>query len=89
MYKIDQARLFGDAHSRETVKEKMKTTRQRMDAEKMQHALSFFFDLSFMQIVSYGTRKMKLDYGEKFTIPDFVRTLCHSHLVDMYVAYCK
>lgn len=89
VYKIDQARLLGDAHSRETVKEKMKTTRQRMDAEKMQHALGFFFDPSFMQIVSYGTREMKLDSGEKITIPDVVRTLCHSHLVDMYVAYCK
>lgn len=43
VYKTDQARLLGDAHSRETVKEKMKTTRQRMDAEKMQHALGFFF----------------------------------------------
>lgn len=85
VYKIDQARLLGDAHSRETVKEKIKMTRQRMDEEKMQHALSFFFDPSFMQIVSYGTREMKLDSGEKIV----VRTLCHSHLVDMYVAYCK
>lgn len=67
----------------------MKTTRQRMDPEKMQHALSFFFDPSFTQKVSYGTREMKLDYGEKITIPDVVRTLCHSHLADMYVAYCK
>lgn len=89
VYKIDQARLLGDAHSRETVKEKIKMTRQRMDEEKMQHALSFFFDPSFMQIVSYGTREMKLDSGEKITIPDVVRTLCHSHLVDMYIAYCK
>lgn len=55
----------------------------------MQHALSFFFDPSVMQIVSYGTREMKLDSGEKITISDVVRTLCHSHLVDMYVAYCK
>lgn len=89
VYKIDQARLLGDTHSGETVKEKMKTARQRMDAEKMQHALGFFFDPSFMQIVSYGTREMKLDCGEKIAIPDVVRTLCDSHLADMYVAYWK
>ncbi|XP_062568041.1 uncharacterized protein LOC134230289 isoform X2 [Saccostrea cucullata] len=89
VYKIDQARLLGDTHTRTTVEEKVKFTRQRMDSEKMQHALNFFFDPSFMQIVSYGTREMKLDSGENITIPDVVRTLCHSHLVDMYVAYCK
>lgn len=66
VYKIDRARLLGDAHSRETVKKKIKMTRQRMDEEKMQHALSFFFDPSFMQIVSYGTREMKRLWREDY-----------------------
>ena len=61
--------------------------REKMDKSKLQHALSFFSDPSFVQTVSYGTRELKLDNGECLTIPDVIRTVCHSQLVSLYTSY--
>lgn len=64
-YKIDQARLLSKSGSGLVIEEKVRRPRERMDQEKMQHALNFFFDPSFVQIVSYGTRELSFDTGEK------------------------
>ena len=45
-----------------------------MDEDKLQHAISFFFDPLFMQLVSYGTRDLKLESGAIITVPDVIRT---------------
>ncbi|XP_061189168.1 uncharacterized protein LOC133197244 [Saccostrea echinata] len=91
MYRIDQARQQYNANSVKGlhVKEKVKVPRRRMDDGKLQHALSFFFDPSFMQLVSYGTRDLKLDSGESITIPEVVRTANHSKMIELYMSYCK
>ena len=41
------------------------------------------------QVSSYGTKEMTLDSGEKVVIPEVVRTLCHSNLVQMYHTFCE
>ena len=46
-------------------------------------------DPSLIQSVSYGTRELKLDSGEVLTIPDVVRTVCHSHIINLYSSYCS
>ncbi|XP_069133200.1 uncharacterized protein [Argopecten irradians] len=69
-------------------KECTKYKRMRMDPEKMEHALAFFFNPAFYQIASYGTRELKLDTGEMLQIPEVVRTACHSTLIGMYQCYC-
>ena len=60
-----------------------------MDKDKLQHAISFFCDPSFMQLVSYGTRDLKLESGEIITIPDVIRTTNHSKIIDLYLSYCR
>ncbi|CAG2218847.1 unnamed protein product [Mytilus edulis] len=88
VYKIDQARLLSVTQGI-TIPEKVKQPRSRMDQVKLQHALDFFFDPCFVQIVSFGTRNINLDTGEHITIPDVVRTSCHSQIIQMYEVYCK
>ena len=63
--------------------------RQRMDQCKLDHCLSFFFNSSFHQLVSYGTRDMQLDSGDTLTIPDVVRTACHASIIEMYEKHCR
>lgn len=41
-----------------------------------------------MQLVSYGTRDLKMDSGENITIPDVIRTTNHSKIIDLYFSYC-
>ena len=89
VYKIDQARLLSKENMGITIPDKVKRPRNRMNPEKLQHAVNFFFDPSFVQIVSYGTRDINFESGEKVTIPNVVRTACHSHMIKMYETYCK
>ena len=78
IYRIDQARQqLNTSSERERglhVREKLKVPRRRMDEDKLQHAISLFFDPSFMQLVSYGTKDLKLESGAIITIPDVIRT---------------
>ena len=30
-----------------------------------------------------------MDTGEKIVIPDVVRTVCHSQIVNLYTSYCE
>ncbi|XP_069107183.1 uncharacterized protein [Argopecten irradians] len=88
-YRIDQARLYAaQFQSGLKPEEYTKYKRMRMDPEKMEHALAFFFNPAFYQIASYGTRELKLDTGEMIQIPEVVRTACHSTLIGMYQCYC-
>lgn len=91
IYRIDQARQQLNTSSERGlhIREKLKVPRRRMDEDKLQHAISFFFDPSFMQLVSYGTRDLKLESGEIITIPDVIRTTNHSKIVDLYLSYCR
>ncbi|CAC5391099.1 unnamed protein product [Mytilus coruscus] len=63
--------------------------RQRLDQDKLAHALEFFFNPTFNQVCSFGTRDLKLQNGEVIQIPDVVRTLCHSTFNKTHLAFCK
>lgn len=45
--------------------------------------------LLFIKVSSYGTKEMHLDSGEVVTIPQVVRTACHSTLVNVYQSFCE
>ncbi|CAC5403191.1 unnamed protein product [Mytilus coruscus] len=84
IYEIDQARM----HVRTCGKgvqppNKEKCVRQKMNKDKLDHALDFFLNPSFHQVTSVGTiKQMHLRNGEVITIPQVVRTACHSTLVE-------
>ncbi|CAC5416402.1 unnamed protein product [Mytilus coruscus] len=87
-YRVDKVRMMNfqsiyNQHDQPPVK------RSRMDPVKLEHALSFFFYPAFHQIVSNGTRDTKLESGEVITVPEVVRTACHSTLIDMYISYSE
>ena len=88
-YKYYQSKKLDIETTGLTDKAKEKHTRQRMNSVKLKHAMSFFTDSCFVQSVSYGTRDMKLDSGETLSIPDVVRTVCHSQMVNLYLSYCE
>ena len=39
--------------------------------------------------ISYGTKTLKLSNGEKIEIPNVVRTVIASRIVDLYQQYCQ
>ena len=90
IYRIDQSRMWSATHNKGiSVCNAPKLKRNRINNQKLEHCLSFFFDPLFTQIVSHGVREIELDSGDVLQIPDVVRTVFHSTLIDMYLAYCK
>ncbi|CAC5393144.1 unnamed protein product [Mytilus coruscus] len=89
-YAVDTARQHAVKHGKGVpLPNKEKFTRQRIDKGKLDHALDFFFDPTFHQVSSFGTKELKLSSGEVLQIPEVVRTACHSSIVDTYMSYCK
>ena len=64
-------------------------TRARLDSSKVDHFLDFISRPNFVQDVAYGTKTLKLSNGEKMEIPNVVRTVIASRIVDLYQQYCQ
>jgi len=63
-------------------------TRSRLDPTKVEHFLDFISSPSFLQDVAYGTKMLKLSNREKIDIPNVVRTVISSRLIQLYQTYC-
>ena len=55
---------------------------------KVDHFIDFINRPYFYQDVAYGTRVLKLDSGEKLTMPNVVRTVTRSTMINQYLQYC-
>ncbi|CAH3107506.1 unnamed protein product, partial [Porites lobata] len=88
-WRIDQARkhavVVGAGHSE--VREPV--MRYRLEGEKVDHFLDFISSPHYLQDVAYGTRKIKMSFGECLEIPDLVRTVISSRMVKLYQLYCS
>ena len=63
-------------------------TRSRLDPAKVDHFLDFISSPSFLQDMAYGTKTLKLSNGVKIDIPNVVRTVISSRLIQLYQTYC-
>ena len=64
-------------------------TRTRLDPVKVDHFLDFISSPTFLQDVAYGMKTLKLSSGENVEIPNVVRTVISSCLVQLYLSYCN
>ena len=62
--------------------------RTRIDLSKLDHFLSFADQPYFYQDVSYGTRTLKLQSGEQIMMPNVVRTVARSTIIEQYLKHC-
>lgn len=60
---------------------------KKIDLMKLDHALDFIFNPAFHQVSSVGTKEMRLEDGSVVSIPEVVRTVWHSTLIKLYLAY--
>ncbi|XP_076080552.1 uncharacterized protein LOC143051543 [Mytilus galloprovincialis] len=89
VYAINEARKHAKTNGHGAIIPKqLPVFRHRMDKDKLDHALDFFFSPSFHQVSSFGVKEMKLDNGNTVTIPEVVRTACHATLINVYTKFC-
>lgn len=65
------------------------THRVRIDMAKLDHFLGFTDRPYFYQDVAYGTRKIKLESGEKLIMPNVIRTVTRATMIAQYLEFCK
>ncbi|KAK6181913.1 hypothetical protein SNE40_009691 [Patella caerulea] len=88
VYRIDQARKHVDHVGIAQPLELAPITRTRLNDGKVDHFLDFISRPEFTQDVAYGTKTLKLTHGEDIEIPNVVRTVIASRLIQLYQAYC-
>lgn len=88
-WQIDQARRHAaeEGPGQPVVSAPIKRT--RLDPVKTNHFVNFIARANFLQDVAYGTKELKLDSGEKITIPNVIRTMVPSRIIRQYVSYCQ
>ena len=87
-FRIDEARKHAFKTKPGQFIEPPTITRARLDPARVDHFLDFISSPSFLQDVAYGTRTLKLSNGEKIEIPNVVRTVISSRLIQLYQTYC-
>ena len=88
-WQIKQARSHAKIHGPGTVPVSEKKHRVRLDMEKVDHFVEFANRPHFYQDVAYGNKILKLDSGEKIQMPNVVRTVARSTMINQYFEYCK
>ena len=88
-WQIDQARDHATKSGRGQPIPERQIFRTRIDNDKIDHFLDFVSRPEYLQDVAFGTKTMKLDSGERITIPAAVRTLIPTRIIEQYLAYCK
>ena len=88
-WQMDQARHHAteEGPGQPVVSEPIKRT--RLDPVKTNHFVSFIASANFIQDVAYGTKELKLDSGEKITIPNVIRMMVPSRIIKQYISYCQ
>ena len=57
--------------------------------EKVDHFVEFANRPHFDQDVAHGNKILKLDSGEKIQMPNVVRTVTRSTMINQYFEFCK
>ncbi|KAL9966751.1 hypothetical protein ACROYT_G024870 [Oculina patagonica] len=88
-WQIDQARSHATEKGPGQPVVPVPIKRTRLDPAKTSHFVNFIARPNFLQDVAYGTKVLKLDSGEKITIPNVIRTMVPSRIIKQYIAYCQ
>ena len=86
---IDEARRHADLRGPGKPSSPPEIRRMRLEATKTDHFLDFISSPSLLQDVSYGTKSLKLDSGEKLLVPAIIRTVIPSRIIKQYQSFCK
>ena len=88
-WRIDEARKHAALAGPGRRKEIPEVHRTRLDPVKVDHFVDFIASPYYLQDVAYGTKILKLSDKQTLEIPNVVRTVTASRLVDLYTSFCK
>ena len=84
---MDDARRHADLRGPGKPSNAPEIFRLRLDSAETDHFLDFISSFSVLQDVSYGTKSLKLDSGERLLIPAAIPTVIPSRIIKQYQRY--
>ena len=87
-WQIKQARKHAKEKGPGILQEKTVQHRIHLPMAKVDHFIDFVNRPYFYQDVAYGTRVIKLETGEKLAMPNVVRTVTRTTMINQYLQYC-
>ena len=69
--------------------QKSLAVRERVDPARVEHFIDFITSQKVIQDLPFGRRKLKLSNGETLEIPNVIRLLVPTRLVDQYYQFCQ
>lgn len=87
-WQIKQARKLAKEKGPGMAQEKAFQHRIRLPVSKVDHFIDFVNRPYFYQDVAYGTRVIKLETGEKLSMPNVVCTVTQTTMIHQYLQYC-
>ena len=88
-WEIKQARSHAKIHDPGTIPEIKTKHRVRLDMGKVDHFVEFINRPYFYQDVSYGNKVLTLDNGDRIEMPNVVRILTRSTMIEQYLEHYK
>jgi hypothetical protein len=88
-WEIKQARSHANLSGPGTTPEVTTKHRVRLDMSKVDHFVEFTNRPYFYQDVSYGSKILILESGDRIEMPNVVRTVTRSTMIEQYLEYCK
>lgn len=88
-FEFKQARKHQRQFGRGAVVQSDSKTRERTEPGQLDHFIDFITSSHVIQDLPFGERTLKLSSGEIIEIPNVVRMLAPSQLVEQYLSYCR
>lgn len=88
-WEIKQARSHANLNGPGTTPEVTTNHRVRLDMSKVDHFVEFTNRPYFYQDVSYGSKILIFESGDRIEMPNVVKTVTRSTMIEQYLEYCK
>lgn len=91
-HRFTDARRHGAQYGAEALATKIEKRdvilRQRIDPAQVEHFINFITSQNVIEDLPFGRRKLCLTSGEEIEVPNVIRLLIPSRLVDQYLNFC-
>lgn len=66
-----------------------KQNRNRIDEDKLEHFIDYMVSSDIVKDLPYGSKSIKLSSGKIVELPNLIRSLAPSSLIEQYNQFCE
>lgn len=87
-YRFYAAKLHSDEVGCGLPVSKERLTRNKIDIAELEHFIDFIISSDVVKDLPFGMKTMKLSTGEIVAVPNLIRSLAPSSLINQFIQFC-